>query len=269
MRIGFLSILLLAAASAAVSSPHAAQAADGAPGAAPVDEIIVRGRGWGGLRLQIQRAEEAVYERFNEINSDDLFDITCDWRNRPGSRVRQYACLSNSWREQEANYAAATARVIGGELGANPAQALAEQRRMQGKLRDEMRRLAVADEGLRAALLVLGEAYQTYNDLRGARPAWSFYREMPRREDGLPFDAQRAFEVQAGAEPWSQLLMWRTFTLGDVTGDIQRLELTCERHSERIRYEAGTDWTVPESWGACMVSVDAKRDTTFRFYEFQ
>jgi len=35
---------------------------------APPD-IVVRGRGYGELRLRIRLAEEAVFERFNEINS--------------------------------------------------------------------------------------------------------------------------------------------------------------------------------------------------------
>jgi hypothetical protein len=38
------------------------------------DEIIVLGKSWAEIRAQIQRAQEAVYDRFNEINSNDEFD---------------------------------------------------------------------------------------------------------------------------------------------------------------------------------------------------
>lgn len=268
MRTRFLVMLLLAAVGAAGSQLDAATAAEGDASVTPPEEIIVRGRGWGELRLQIRRAEQAVYDRFNAINSDDRFDITCDWRTRFASRMREYVCLSNSWREQDANIAAATARALRGEFGAIPAQYVAEQQYMQGALRDEMRRLAVSDPELNAAVMALGEAYQMRASLTGARPAWSFAREMPRRDDGLPFGAERAYEVQMGAGPWSQALVGRTFTFGDVTGEIRRLVVDCERHSERLLYHAGTDWTIPESWGACMLRVSAKRDTTFRLYEF-
>ncbi|HEX5419978.1 MAG TPA: hypothetical protein VFY39_08255, partial [Gammaproteobacteria bacterium] len=39
------------------------------------DEIVVRGRTPAELRLQMQIAEDAVYGRFNEIDSNDEFDI--------------------------------------------------------------------------------------------------------------------------------------------------------------------------------------------------
>lgn len=32
------------------------------------DEVIVLGKSWGEIRTQIHRAEELVYDRFNEIN---------------------------------------------------------------------------------------------------------------------------------------------------------------------------------------------------------
>ena len=64
------------------------EAAPAAETGAPADEeIIVRGRGYGDLRRQIQLAEELVYARFNDINSDDKFDIHCFERPMLGSRI--------------------------------------------------------------------------------------------------------------------------------------------------------------------------------------
>jgi hypothetical protein len=265
MHAPLISILLVGTLCWSAGAAHAAAVAS----AAAPDEIIVRGRGYAELRLQIRRAEQSVYDRFNAINSDDRFDVTCDSRERLGSRMHEYVCQSNSWREQDANIGAATARALRGEFGADPAQFVGEQLRMQRALRDEMNRLAESDPELRRAVMALGEAYQMHANLTGARSAWSYYREMPRRDDGLPFDAERALEVQIGATPWSQALLARTFTFGDVTGKIRGIEVDCERHRERLPYEAGTDWTIPDAWGACLLRVDAKRDTTFRLYEFQ
>lgn len=267
MHTRLISILLFGALCSTVGASPAATT--GVPAATASDEIIVRGRGYTELRLQIRRAEQSVYDRFNAINSDDRFDITCDSRKRPGSRMHEYVCRSNSWREQDANIGADTVRALRGEVGANPAQFIAEQLRMQRALREEMTRLAESDDQLRGAVVALGEAYQLHTNLTGARSAWSYYREMPRRDDGLPFDAERALEVQIGSTPWSQLLVGHTFTFGDVTGKIRGLDVDCERHRERLPYEAGADWSIPESWGACLLRVDAKRDTTFRLYEFQ
>jgi hypothetical protein len=50
---------------------------------------------------------------------------------------------SNSWREQDANFAQAFLLQLRGEAGANPTQYRAEQLRMQRLLSKEMRRLAL------------------------------------------------------------------------------------------------------------------------------
>jgi hypothetical protein len=77
-------------------TPGAEQAA---PAADEPDEVIVIGRRLGELRRQIETAELAVYARFNEINSDDRFDIHCRERVRYHSHIRERVCESNSWRE--------------------------------------------------------------------------------------------------------------------------------------------------------------------------
>jgi hypothetical protein len=49
------------------------------------------------LRIDIERAAEAVFARFNEINSTDDFDIHCRLEKVYGLLRR--SCMSNSWRE--------------------------------------------------------------------------------------------------------------------------------------------------------------------------
>jgi hypothetical protein len=75
-----------------------------------VEEIIVRGRRIGELRAEIERAEEAVFARFNEINSTDDFDVHCRSEKFYGFLYR--FCMSNSWRR------------IGGKMGSERAASM-------------------------------------------------------------------------------------------------------------------------------------------------
>lgn len=67
---------------AAIAAQEAAPVAD----AAPIEEVVVLGKALAELRFRIERAEDEAYARFNEVNSDDRFDIR---RSRKrGARAR-------------------------------------------------------------------------------------------------------------------------------------------------------------------------------------
>lgn len=262
------SVLLGAAALRSVAvggEPDADQAASATT--AP-DEIIVLGR-INELRRELERAEEAFYERFNEINSDDRFDIHCRMETRIDSHIPDRVCIANSWREQDSNYGQALLREWRGETGNIPQQYRAEQLRMHRLLREEMRRLATEDEQLHEAVVHLGDAQRAYAEATGGGPSRTLWREVMPGPDGLPFGAQQVFEVLIGRQPWSHPLRHRIFTIGDVTGEIRKLRLDCDRGGAPINYKAAVDWTLPSGWSACTLRVDAKRDTTFVLYEFE
>ena len=44
------------------------------------------------LQMDVIKAEELKYEVFNNLNSTDDFDITCEWRAPLGSRIRRRFC---------------------------------------------------------------------------------------------------------------------------------------------------------------------------------
>jgi hypothetical protein len=56
------------------------------------EEVIVRGRRLGELRFEIEQARIRAYDIFNEINSDDDFDVYCQDRSRSGTRMPQQVC---------------------------------------------------------------------------------------------------------------------------------------------------------------------------------
>jgi hypothetical protein len=257
--------LALAAGAAALCS--IAVAAQEASPESTSDEIIVVGR-TSQLRHELWLAEEAVFERFNEINSDDRFDIHCRWELPIDTHIRHRMCTSNSWREEDANIAQAFIGALRGEAGQNMGAPRGHQLDMNRRLLKELKQLMSEDQELHEAGLRLGSAYLALAGETGLAPGKTLSRQVAPGDDGLPFDAQRLFEVRMGRDPWTHPLTQRTFTIASLSGDIGRLDLKCDRGSTRLEYQSGVDWTVPRAWSDCTLRVAAKRDTTFQLYEF-
>ena len=95
MRIAALVLFFIA-----VSSSEGAVLAQGQPAdrADPIaqqeepEEVVVRGRRVGELRLEVELKRERAYEIFNELNSNDDFDVSCDQENTSGTRLRRHVC---------------------------------------------------------------------------------------------------------------------------------------------------------------------------------
>jgi hypothetical protein len=227
-----------------------------------LEEIVIRGQRrppWGEMRLEIERAQEALYTRFNEINSTDDFDIDC-WREKFYGRMQRF-CMSNSARDFQNRIGSATVRgdTVQALLLAQKA-ALRER-----ELNDELLRLATTDGQLKQAVASLGQAQVAYQLSLGTT---TLSRQVSATLGKLPYDAEQLFEVIMGNDPWRHPLTQRTFTIADVSGEIRKLEVECAEGSERIDYEIGIDWMVPSDRGACELQVHAKKGTTFRLYEF-
>ena len=231
-----------------------------------LEEIVIRGRRspvWGELRADITRAENAVFARFNEINSTDDFDIRCG-REKSGPFAFR-VCTSNGWRSYAGKIGSATAAVIQG--GGNPGKWFvyrAAQLKQQQQLIEEMRRLTSEDEQLKQANANLADAQYALMLRLGIQ---TLTRQAPPNVD-LPYGAKRMFEVIMGSDPWKHPLTERTFTIANVFGDVRKLEVECAEGKQRLDYVAGLDWSVPGNWTDCAVQVNAKRETTFRLYEF-
>jgi hypothetical protein len=219
------------------------------------DEVIVRGRRGVELRLEIERAENAIFARFNDINSDDRFDIACRLEAPIGSRIDRRVCESNDWREQAANFAAAWVRQSRGEGGQLPEIFILEQQRGQRQLADEMRRMGRARMEL---------AEFSRSAFRG-----SYAREVIPNEAGLPLGAARMFHVWIGSERWGHPLKLPTFGVKQISGKIRNLEIECDEGRERHEYEDKQAWTLPPDWSACVLLVSAERKTEFALYEFE
>jgi hypothetical protein len=243
------------------------RAAQRAPEPTAEDEIVVLGR-IGTLRHELEIAEDAMFDRFNQIVGDHRLEIHCRSEVKVDSHIPQRVCLSNSWREENANVAQSVLRQVRGETGPNQQQYRAEQLRVQQHLGDEMRRLAAEDPELRDAVLRVGRAQDALAEETGAPAVHSVSRELPPGDAGLPFDAKRAYEVRMGQEPWELAMTERTFTLAAVTGEIRELRVKCDQGSKKIDYKPDVDWTLPSAWQGCSLQIDATPGTTFALYEF-
>src|SRR5882672_4227370 len=56
------------------------------------DEIVVRGKRPGDLRLAVESAREHAYDVFDEINSNNDFDVHCGDEKRTFSRMKRRVC---------------------------------------------------------------------------------------------------------------------------------------------------------------------------------
>lgn len=263
-----LASLILGAACALCCSAAGQTSAPQPADVTAADEVVVFGN-LGRLREQVRIAEDAVFLRFNDINSDDRFDIHCGMEAVTGTRIRLRRCVSNDWREQDAGAAASTVGALRGEAAVPATMYLAAQRDGQVDLAREMRRLAATDEQLQQAVLRLGAAMRALDDETGTRTDLTLSRPIGAGDYAdLPTDARRMFEVRIGKEPWAHALATRTFTLANVVGNIRGLSFDCPRgRRAHLDYEAGVDWTVPEGWSDCALVVQAKRGTSFMLFE--
>ena len=235
-----------------------------------LDEIIVvRGRTRVALRARFELAEEALYEHFNRINSDDEFDIFCRMETRAGTRILWRRCQPEFARDIEAKIASEIARSFQGIGGVPPGAFYAERAVKVELMTEEIRQLAREDEEFFGSLERLADIYFEMNDGRSQRSlSESLSRQITIDDGDLPFDAGLAFEVLMGRKSWEHALMLQTFAITQVYGTIRSMRLKCDEQSERLTYEVDAEWTIPDSWGACTLIVKSKPETTFSLYEF-
>lgn len=138
----------------------AQQVADASQSAADVDEVVVPGRRPENLRVEIERLEQVVYERWNALNSNDEFDIHCLDSEPTGSNITQTHCAPNFVIEAEsraAEDAVHGARTTGHSRNDEYLAAVEEKSR---QLSEEMKRVARQDEQFLHDLMRLDELRQ-------------------------------------------------------------------------------------------------------------
>ena len=141
-----------------LGGPALAQDASSSPSAG-IEELVVPGRTPENLRVEIERLEVAVYDRFNALNSNDEFDIHCFEQAPTGSNIPLRTCAPNFVIRTESR--AATNMLTDGRGGAgnnnNPAEQRAFMEQKSRELTAEIQRVAREDEQLLRDLVRLDE----------------------------------------------------------------------------------------------------------------
>lgn len=158
----YVVLLVAVGASALAQDPVAPSQETAAPPREPgvVEELVVPGRRPENLRVEIERLEVAVYERFNALNTNDEYDIHCSARAPTGSNIPLRTCAPNFVIMAESRNA--KKMLHDGRTGmSNSGNNRAEQRQLleqkSRELTEEMQRIAREDEQFMRDLARLDE----------------------------------------------------------------------------------------------------------------
>ena len=72
-----------------------------------LDEVHVRGTRLWQMRREIVSFEDRIYARYNELNTNDDFDVNCGREARLGTRIAQRVCRVQYYEDAQAEYASA------------------------------------------------------------------------------------------------------------------------------------------------------------------
>ena len=172
----------------AQSEAAARESAEGPARQEAPEEVVVRGRRIGELRAEIEAARQRAYDIFNEINTNDEFDVRCRKESRAGTNVPAQTCRARFEYDISADAAREYMRALSwncpvgpsgqldtqacmfseiGQSAADSARAIENQ--LPGK-RDQMNaeilRLANEDDRFAQAILDFYDASQQYDAAR-------------------------------------------------------------------------------------------------------
>lgn len=144
----------IAAPEALAQEPELPQEAESSNESQLIEEITVIGeKTFSGLRLDVEVAETEAYNLFNELNSNDEFDVTCTEEIFLGSRFKQRTCMPAFLRDAQARD---TQDYLNGIDSITSVSGLrAELRQKSAAMEAEMLRLSLENQQFTEALLKL------------------------------------------------------------------------------------------------------------------
>lgn len=131
------------------------------PNTRPIEEIeVISRRSFHSLRLNIGFAEEKLFSTFNELNTDDDFDIRCRKTRLGSSRIRKHDCYPAFFDDAIAEHAQDYAQ--GRYIFLTPNEIRVHEQGNFEKLEATMLKLAEEHESLRKDLLELSVLEQEF-----------------------------------------------------------------------------------------------------------
>ena len=127
-------------------------------------EVLVRGdNSMHALRKEVIRAEELKFEVFNNLNSTDDFDITCEWRAPTGTRIKYWRCDVEYMRKAREE-ALDTMMALDGAIYISEHQLAVQNAHKTRALNREMKALAARNPELAVAMINAHELQQFYRE---------------------------------------------------------------------------------------------------------
>jgi len=68
---------------------------------------------------------------------------------------------------------------------------------------------------------------------------------------------------------WFFIPSLRNFTIADIDGELESIDVVCNRNLATLPFQPDIEWSLPESWGDCSLTINGDMNTTFSFYELQ
>ncbi|MFL2875113.1 MAG: hypothetical protein ACJZ79_05320 [Pseudohongiellaceae bacterium] len=141
----------------------------------PIEEIQVLGtRTLYSIRMEIVDEENKIFSMFNELNSDDRFDILCDNIAPTGSHIKQRVCEPRFVTETRAQMTQDYVRGIGMLVGSSDLEVETAMEREE--LEKEHLRIAVEHPEYLEMLTELTNLRDTLESRRNEQ--WSKWREL-------------------------------------------------------------------------------------------
>ena len=141
----------------------------------PIEEIQVLGtRTLYSIRMEIVDEENKIFSMFNELNSDDRFDILCDNIAPTGSHIKQRVCEPRFVTETRAQMTQDYVRGIGMLVGSSDLEVETAMEREE--LEKEHLRIAVEHPEYLEMLTELSNLRDTLESRRNDQ--WSKWREL-------------------------------------------------------------------------------------------
>jgi hypothetical protein len=159
------------------------------PTEAPEEITVQGGKTLGEYRLELERARNEVFRRFNEANQGTRSDVTCKDEQPTGSRMRQNVCRTAAENQSDANSArdflgsllrgagtymtgvadAPPGTVMAANIGTGVAQTDAQSGGADAlaKFEQEWMRLLGQDQDFYRAVVEYVELERQYNSVRG------------------------------------------------------------------------------------------------------
>jgi hypothetical protein len=150
------------------------------------EEVIVHGQRLSDLRSAIEVARVRVYDIFNEVNTDDEFDVRCEREASTGTRIQRHICrprfegdISNSaaktWTDtlkwvctggvsQDCIFSPLASQAISAAQGEESKEAY-----MQQRFAEQMARAVSQSPELRQAMLDYQALERAYREARSGR----------------------------------------------------------------------------------------------------